>query len=154
MPLETPFFYAPSVVRGDAPTLDLKPVKQDIELWRYAPLDFVTQCNVINNDGSIGDPLDLTFYTAEGFVWRKNVDGSQRVIDTLTSANGRIVLGGATGMITFRWDLDKVADTENWGPELLYVLGLFDPTPRKRHVIAGYVITREELVTVDRPRVY
>ena len=152
MTLQTPYFYAPSVARGDAPTLNLRPVKQDIELWRYAPLDFVTQCNVLNNDGAVGALLDLTYYTAEAFVWQKQSDGSQTLIDTLTTANGRISLGGASGLITFRWDAAKVIDRDLWKPELLYVLGLFDPTPRKRHVIAGYVITSDELVTVDRPR--
>lgn len=150
MALETPYFYAPPIVRGDAPTLDLKPIKQDIELWRYAPLDFVTQVNLRNPDGTPGALLDLTFYTAEAFVWRKEPDTSKTVIDTLTTENGRISLGGTTGLITFRWDEDKVL---TWPGELLYVLGLFDPTPRRRHVIAGYVLTRDEIVTVDRPNV-
>lgn len=149
MALDTPYFYAPPIVRGDAPTLDLKPIKQDIELWRYAPLDFVTEARVVNVDGTVGDPLDLTFYTAEAFVWRVNSDTSLTTIDTLTTANGRITLGDTTGLITFRWDAAKVL---TWPEELMYVLGLFDPTPRKRHVIAGYVRTFDRIVTVDQPR--
>lgn len=57
---------------------------------------------------SVGDPIDLTGYTARMQI-RKTVKSSDAIL-SLTTENGRITLGDAEGTITLEVDAEDTAD--------------------------------------------
>ncbi len=87
--------------------ITLKGVSMAAGIYNFICEQGATFTRVLNATDDANDPIDLTGYTARMQV-RRDLDATGILIE-LTTENGRITLGGATGDITLTIDADDTS---------------------------------------------
>lgn len=88
-----------------------------------------------------GTPIDLTGYTARMQIRRRTT--SQQLVDTLTTENGKITLGGAEGTITLNLSATETAALP--AAQHQYDLELVSSGGEVTRLLMGYFVVRQEM---------
>jgi hypothetical protein len=146
MALTPPYWLQQRPNRGDAPTLDLLPPKLDILHHSGADLDKIVTFYPMLPDGSMDEtPEDIDGDYAEMGIWQELPAGALDLVDTLTSDNGRLIVGaGTVRMITTQ------AQLAAYPAETYFSLALTDAIPRQRVKLAGKLLLVDRLWTRER----
>lgn len=116
-------------------TLKILPAALDIEIFRGVTFDVTYTIRPKNADGSKGPPVDFTGYSGVMNIF--NSDFAAAPEDVISTANGRMILGGPAGTIrvmapaagvqayTFERGLHTVEVTDGSGVVTPLLAGLF-----------------------------
>lgn len=88
--------------------LVIAPTLLPITLFKGAAFDAILTVNEINPDGSVGKLFDFTGCTNGHLIIFNPADPTGSPLDDLDQTNGRLVLGGAAGTVTFHTDQSAV----------------------------------------------
>lgn len=141
MALPAPYWLQPNPNRGAAPTLDALPPKLDLLLGSFEDIDYTFEF-LLSEAPDVYEPTDDN--TVQVSVWSGGDSGSLTLIDTLTEADGRVIVGAGTVRI-----IVAAAQHQAWGAvELFYNLGWTDTIARLRQKLGGKLIFVDRLRTV------
>lgn len=113
------------------------PFKKNLTIYQGATFEMVG----IWKAGKTPVPVDLTGCKARAHI-RADVDAPQVLLE-LTTENGRVQLGGATGTVTLNLS-DSETAAINW-PDGVYDLEVVFPSGFVRRLLSGGVVVSPEV---------
>ena len=138
------YWHQANPLQGVAPVIKMAPAKADFELFRGDSWRAVIYLYDVDDDGAVIGPSDLSLDTAEMLIQVDNA-GTLTAIDTLTNANGRLVMGGTEGFIRpIITDAQALAYTARTG---YWKLAVRDAGGANKHVVAGVWTLPDRLET-------